>query len=80
MRANGVRSEKICEVELSPKWYAEISKETPACGRLSREADFLNRNETLAVLFDMVSGNCVMKKTNQFKMNKQIDSPQFFRI
>ena len=52
MRANGVRSEKICEVESSPKWYAEISKMTPASGRLSREAEFLNGNETLAVHFD----------------------------
>ena len=52
---------KICQIDVSAKWYAKNVRETPANRGIVKVAKLLQDNEIVTVLFDKGTGFCVMK-------------------
>ena len=60
-RGHNTDGEKLCEIELSAKWYATNVLETPMDRVVKEDNKFLKDQNLLAVPFDKGCGFCVMK-------------------
>ena len=78
LREKNTDDEKLCEIELSAKWYAKNVSETPMDIRVKKANDFLKDQKLLAVPFDKGCRFCVMKQTTYSdKLNEVLSSSQF---
>ena len=78
LRENITHGEKLCEIELSAKWYAKNVRETPMDRGVKKAKDFLKDQKLLAVPFDKDCSFCVLKQiTYSDKLNEILSSSQF---
>ena len=78
LRENNTDGEKLCEIELSAKWYAKNVRETRMDRGVKKANDFLKDQKLLAVPFDIGCGFGVMKQTTYSdKLNEFLSSSQF---
>ena len=78
LRENNTDGEKICEIELSAKCYANNVRESPMDRGVKKTKDFLKDQKLLAAPFDKCCGFCVMKQTTYSdKLNEILSSSQF---
>ena len=78
LRENNTDGEKLCELELSAKWYAKNVRETPMDRGVKKTNNFLKDQKLLAVPFDKSCGIFVMKQTTYSdKLNEILSSSQF---
>ena len=62
LQKSGTDVGKLCEIDVSAKWYAKNVRETPANRGIVKVAKLLKDNEIVTVPFDKGTGFCVMKR------------------